>query len=103
MTGPPYPSDKYAAQLTVAAGWHRELIPDRHGQPVAIVAVRVGPRWTDSVAIEAEDRCVAMRHHTRRDSELIVPSELPGESSAVWRRDGNCAEVLAELLDLPTD
>ncbi len=49
-----YPSTPYIRQLTQANGWHRELIPDRHGEPVAIVAVRVGPRWTDSVAIEAE-------------------------------------------------
>lgn len=98
-----YPSTPYVRRLTQANGWHRELIPDRHGEPVAIVAVRVGPRWTDSVAIEGEDRCIAMRHRTRDDSALIVPSELPGESGAVWRRDGRCEDVLAELLDLPAE
>ncbi|MPZ65549.1 MAG: hypothetical protein GEU83_08535 [Pseudonocardiaceae bacterium] len=98
-----YPSDKYAARLTQANGWHRELIFDRHGQPEAIVAVRVGHRWTDSVAIEGEDRCIAMRHRTHDDTEFVVPSELPGESTAVWRRDGRAEDVLAELLELPTE
>lgn len=98
-----YPSTPYIRRLTPGNGWHRELIPDRHGRPQAIVAVRVGHRWTDSVAIEGEDRCIAMRHRTRDDSALIVPSELPGESTAVWRRDGWCEHVLAELLDLPTE
>ncbi len=54
------------------------------------------------MAIEGEDRTVAMRHRTRRDSALIVPSELGSEASAVWHRDGRCADVLAELLELPT-
>ncbi len=99
-----YPATPYLRRLTVAAGWHRELIPDRHGEPVAIVAVRVGPRWTDSVAIEGEDRCIAMRHRTRDDSALIVPpGAMPGESTAIWHRDGRCEDVLAELLGLPTE
>ncbi len=35
------------------------------------------------------------------DDGLILPGALPdGSSGAVWRRDGDCAEVLAELLDL---
>ncbi|MQA16391.1 MAG: hypothetical protein GEV09_20265 [Pseudonocardiaceae bacterium] len=103
MTGDLYPSTKYVRRLTAARGWQRELIPDRHGRPVAIVAARVGPRWTDSIAIEGEDRCIAMRHQTRSDSDLIVPSQLPGESGAVWRREGRCEDVLGELLNLPTD
>lgn len=93
-----YPSTKYLRQLTVANGWRRDLIPDRHGHPVAIVAVRVGARWTDSVAIEGEDRCIAMRHRTTSTTTLI-----PSESTAVWRRDGRCEDVLAELFDLPND
>lgn len=103
MTCETYPATPYIRRLTAAKGWRRELIPDRHGEPVAIVAVRAGSRWTDSVAIEGEDRCVALRHRTRGDSALIDLSELPGESGAVWRRDGRCEDVLAELLDLPNE
>lgn len=39
-----YPSTRYLQQLTVANGWRPELIPDRHGRPLAVVVVRVGPR-----------------------------------------------------------
>lgn len=95
-----YPATPYLRRLTPVYGWRGQLIRDRHGQPVAIVAVRIGPTWTDSVAIEGEDRCVALRH--RADSDrLILPSGPPGSSGAVWLRDGRCAEVLAELLELP--
>ncbi len=52
------------------------------------------------MAIEGEDRCVAFRHRTNSD-RLIVASELPGSSGAVWFRDGRCVDVLAELLELP--
>ena len=102
MTGQAYPSTKYVRRLTAANGRRHELISDRHGNPVVLVAVRVGDTWTDSVAIEGEDRTVAMRHRTRGDSALIVPSELGSEASTVWHRDGRCADVLAELLELPT-
>lgn len=109
-----YPATPYLRRLTAAHGWQGELIFDGHGNPLVIVAVRVGPSWTDAVAIEGEDRCVAMRHRTR-DSELIVPAEGAvwrrvgpglqaeprGSSAAVWRRDGRCEDVLAELLELP--
>jgi hypothetical protein len=95
-----YPATPYVRQLTVANGWHGQLIRDRNGEPVAIVVVRIGPTWTDSVATEGEDRTVAMRHRTRHDW-LILPSELSTEAGAVWRRDGRCADVLAELLELP--
>ncbi len=95
-----YPSTPYVRRLTAANGWHGQLIRDRHGEPVAIVAVRIGPMWTDSVAIEGEDRTVAMRHRTH-DDRLIVPSEPPGEAGAVWHRHGRCVDVLAELLELP--
>jgi hypothetical protein len=71
-----------------------------HGDIEIMVAVRVGPVWTDSVAIAGEDQTLAMRHRTR-ESALIVPAELPGESSAVWRRHGRCEDVLAELFELP--
>jgi hypothetical protein len=101
MTGRTYPATPYLARLTAANGWHGELIRDSHGRPAAIVAVRIGPRWTDAVAIESEDRTVAMRHRTR-DDRLILPTELPGESGAVWLRDGRAEDVLAELLELPT-
>jgi len=82
--------------MTAANGWQHELIRDEHGHPLVIV----GATWTDSVAIEGEDRAVAMRHRTR-DERLIVPAELPGDSSrAVWRRDGRCDDVLAEWFEL---
>lgn len=114
MIGQSYPATPYLRRLTAAHGWRGELIFDEHGNPLVIVAVRLGPRWTDAVAIEGEDRCVTMRHRTR-DSELIVPSgaavwrrvgpglgaEPPGSSGAVRCRDGRCENVLAELLELP--
>lgn len=107
MTGPTYPSTSYARRLTVENGWHGQLVRDRHGEPVAIVTVRIGPTFTDAVAIEGEDRCVAMRHRTDDEgaSRLILPpGQPPGSTGALWRRDGRCEDVLAELLDeLPPD
>lgn len=64
-----------------------------------IVTVRIGPVWTDAVAIEGEDRCVAMRTRTNEGDGLILPTELSDGSGAVWRRDGRCVDVLGELLD----
>ena len=48
---------------------------DDHG-PYALVAVRIGLVWTDSVAIVGEDQTLAMRHRTN-DDRLILPTELP--------------------------
>lgn len=59
MTGQTYPSTPYVRRMTVEYGWRPELVCNRHGQPVAIVTVRVGPTFTDAVAIDGEDRCVA--------------------------------------------
>jgi hypothetical protein len=89
----------YLQRMTPANGWHAQLIRDQHGRPDRIVAVRVGPTWTDAVAIEAEHRCVALRFRTHEDA-LILPTELPGTSGAVWQRDGACVDVLAELFEL---
>ncbi|MPZ65361.1 MAG: hypothetical protein GEU83_07525 [Pseudonocardiaceae bacterium] len=100
MIGQTYPSTPYVRRLTAANGWHGQLIRDRHGQPVAVVTVRIGPTWTDAVAIEGEDRVIAMRHRTNDDG-LILPTELPGTSGAVWQRDGRAEDVLAELCELP--
>jgi hypothetical protein len=38
-----YPATPYLRRLTSASGWHGQLVRDRRGEPVAIVAVRVGP------------------------------------------------------------
>lgn len=65
MTVQTYPATPYLRRLTAANGWRAELIRDEHGDPLVIVAIRVGPDWTDSVAIEGEDRCVALRQRTR--------------------------------------
>jgi len=99
MTGGTYSATPYLRRLTADNGWRGELIRDRHDEPVALVAVHIGPDWTDAVAIEGEDRCVAMRQRTR-DDRLIVPSEPPDGSGAVWFRDGRCEDVLAELFEL---
>ena len=99
VTGPTYPATPYLRRMTAANGWRADLICDRDGEPVAIVAVRVGPIWTDAVAIEGEDRTVAIRTRSNED-RLIVPSELPGESGAVWFRNGRCEDVLVELFEL---
>lgn len=56
MIGVTYPSTPYARRLTAANGWHGQLIRDVHGQVEVIVAVRVGPTWTDAVAIAGADR-----------------------------------------------
>lgn len=99
MTAQTYPATPYLRHLTAANGWHGQLIRDHCGEPVAIVAVRVGPTWTDAVAIGGEDRTVAMRTRTNED-QLILPSELAGSSETVWFRDGRCEDVLAELFEL---
>jgi hypothetical protein len=52
------------------------------------------------VAIAGENETLAMRHRTN-DDRLILPTELPSESRAVWRRHGRCEDVLAELFELP--
>lgn len=94
-----YAATPYLRFLTAEHGWRGEVIRDRHGRPDVIVTVRVGPTWTDAVAIESEDRAVAMRTRTRDDG-LVLPSELPGGSGAVWLRDGRVEDVLAELFEL---
>jgi hypothetical protein len=100
VTPPPYPATPYLRRMTHENGWHGQLVRDRRGRADVIVAVRIGPTWTDAVAIESEARCIAMRHRTD-DNKLIVPAELPGPSGAVWFRDGRCVDVLAELFELP--
>jgi hypothetical protein len=100
VTGPIYPATPLLRRLTAAHGWRHELARGYHGEPVAVVAVRVGSTWTDSVAIAGENETLAMRHRTN-DDRLILPTELPSESRAVWRRHGRCKDVLAELFELP--
>lgn len=100
MNVPTYPATPYLRQLTPANGWAAQLVHDRQGRPSAITAVRVGSTWTDAVAIEGEDRCVAMRYRT---SELIVPTDPLPESGTVWFRDDHCVDVLAELFELQTE
>jgi hypothetical protein len=95
-----YPATPYLRRMTAANGWRGQLVRDRQGQADVIVAVRIGPTWTDAVAIESEQRCVAMRYRTDGDRRLIVPGEPPA-AGAVWHRDGRCVDVLAELLELP--
>lgn len=73
--------------MTADNGWHARLIRDRQGRADRIVAVRIGPTFTDAVAIEAESRCVALRLRTDDDSPLI----LPGEDSA----RGRCGSTTA--------
>ena len=103
MRGETYPATPYLRRLTPAHGWRADLIRDRHGEPAAIVAVRIGPTWTDAGAIEGQDRTVAVRTRTNDDGRLILPNELPGISGAVWFRDGRCEDVLAELFELPEE
>jgi len=95
-----YSADPLLRRLTPANGWRHDLISNPRGHVEVMVAVRVGPVWTDSVAIAGEDQTLGMRHRTNHD-RLILPAELPSESGAVWRRHGHCADVLAELLELP--
>jgi hypothetical protein len=100
MTGTAYPATPLLRRLTAAHGWRHELVRDTRGEPVAVVAVRIGPTWTDSVAITGENETLAMRRRTN-DDRLILPTELPSESRAVWRRHGRCEDVLAALFELP--
>ncbi|MGH4018202.1 MAG: hypothetical protein ACRDT0_02940 [Pseudonocardiaceae bacterium] len=99
-TDPGYPATPLLRRLTGWNGWQHDLIHNQHGELHAVVYVRIGPVWTDSVAIAGEDQTLAMRHRTR-ESDLIVPAELRSESGALWRRHGRCADVLAELFELP--
>lgn len=102
MTAHTYTATCFLRQMTAANGWHGQLVRDHQGRADVIVAVRVGPTWTDAVAIESEDRCVALRYPTDED-HLILPTELSGTSGRVWHRDGRCVEVLAELFELEAD
>lgn len=95
-----YSADPLLRRLTPANGWCHDLISNVHGDIEVMVAVRVGPVWTDSVAIAGEDQTLAMRHRTNHD-RLILRAELPSESRVVWRRHGRCVDVLAELFELP--
>ena len=95
-----HPFDPLLRRLTAAHGWHVTLHRDAHDRPDVVVAVRVGPQWTDSVGIAGETDTVAMRHRTRK-SGLIVPADIPPESGAVWQRHGRCDDVLTELFELP--
>jgi hypothetical protein len=95
-----YPATPLLRRLSAGNGWRHDVICDPHSQLEAMVAVRVGPVWTDSVAIAGEDQTLAMRHRTN-DDRLILPTELPSESRAVWQRHGRCEDVLAELFELP--
>lgn len=94
-----YAATPYLRRMTAANGWRGELVRDQHGRVDVIVAVRIGPVWTDAVAIAAEDRTIAMRYPTDEE-RLIVPSALPSESRAVWQREGRCEDVLADLFGL---
>ena len=76
MTEPGYPATPLLRRLTAANGWQHDLARDALGVPVAMVAVRIGPTWTDSVAIAGENQTLAMRHRTN-DDRLILPTELP--------------------------
>ncbi|MDQ3989188.1 MAG: hypothetical protein M3291_08340 [Actinomycetota bacterium] len=100
MNGFSYPATPLLRRLTAGNGWLHDVICDAHGQLEAVVCVRVGPVWTDSVAIAGEDQTLAMRHRTN-DDRLILPTELPSESRAVWQRHGRCEDILVELFELP--
>ena len=100
MSGSSYPAMPLLRRLTAGNGWCHDVICDAHGRLEAVTYVRVGPVWTDSVAIAGEDQTLAMRHRTN-DDRLILPTELPSESRAVWRRHGRRADVLTELFELP--
>ncbi|MGH4021208.1 MAG: hypothetical protein ACRDT0_18665 [Pseudonocardiaceae bacterium] len=100
MSDSSYAATPLLARLTARNGWQHELIHDTHGRLEAVVYVRVGPVWTDSVAIAGEDQTVALRHRTR-ETDLIVPAELPSTSGAAWQRHGRCEDVLSELFELP--
>ena len=101
MSGLGYPATPLLRRLSAIHGWQHDLACNARGEPVALVAVRIGPTWTDSVAIAGENQTLAMRHRTH-DDRLILPTELPSESRAIWRRHGRCEDVLTELFELPT-
>jgi len=89
MIGTGYPATLLLRRLTAAHGWSHELARDAHGEPIVVVAVRIGSTWTDSVAIAGENETLAMRHRTN-DDRLILQTEL----------HGRCEDVLAELFEL---
>lgn len=100
MTGALDAATPYLRRLTAANGWRGQLIRDEHGRVDVIVTVRIGPIWTDSVAIAGEDRVVAMRHRTDEDRPIAPSQQLLDESGAVWFRDGRAEDVLVELFEL---
>ncbi len=73
MNAPAYSATPYLRRMTVAGGWRHEVLRDAHGDPLVFVAVRIGATWTDSVAIEGEDRAVAMRCQGTRRPEQWRP------------------------------
>lgn len=99
MSAVTYSATPYLRRLTAANGWRGQLIRDHHGRADVIVAVRVGPTFTDAVAIESEQRCVAMRYRTNEDA-LIVPHRgarhrgrvvVPRRAvSTCWRSCSSC-------------
>lgn len=97
------PLTSYLRRMTCDNGWCGQLIRDHQGRADVIVAVRVGPTFTDAVAIESEQRCVALRYRTTEDSGLILPIDPSPTSGAVWHRDGPCLDVLAELFELQAE
>ena len=92
MTGTAYPATPLLRRLTAAHGWRHELVRDTRGEPVAVVAVRIGPTWTDSVAITGENETLAMRHRTKvtkgpgsRAAGLAMAFKLIEAAQARWR------------------
>ncbi|MGH4018172.1 MAG: hypothetical protein ACRDT0_02790 [Pseudonocardiaceae bacterium] len=80
-----YPATPLLRKLSAWNGWRHDLIHDAHGRLEAVVYVRVGPQWTDSVAISGEDQTLAMRHRSN-DDRLILPHRaalgIPGGLAA---------------------
>ena len=56
MSGSSCPATPLLRRLTTGNGWRHDMIRDAHGRLEAVTYVRVGPVWTDSVAINGEDR-----------------------------------------------
>jgi hypothetical protein len=102
VTGSGYRATPLLRLLTAANGWQHDVARDARGEPVAVVAVRVGPVWTDSVAIAGENETLAMldyesgrgpRTRARRHPSLRARRGSPRGSRG---RDGAPRRVLIE-------
>ncbi|MEU0789488.1 hypothetical protein ABZ342_05430 [Amycolatopsis sp. NPDC005961] len=81
-------------QALVARGYQFVHPADERGEVLAVVGVRVHDDVVDVVRLNAEDDVEAIRMPGTEDN-IFEPERW------LWRRSGEGAQVLAEMLSLP--